>query len=234
MNQEKKETQNLAPRSQKKPGFFKNLFAKRWTFPALYLGAAALIIGIVVAQTQHALPFKSADKIPPGDTGTTATEQPKLPDSSPVAAAPKLAWPVGEDGKEASVTMAFYDKTKDQKAQADSLIKYDNSYYTQNGVVIGRKDDKPFTVLAAAAGKVTRVESDPLMGQLVEITHDGGYVTYYASLSEIEVKEGQPVKQGVPIAKSGNNLLENGQKNHLHFEVKKNGENVDPQKEIQQ
>ncbi|MFC4769499.1 peptidoglycan DD-metalloendopeptidase family protein [Effusibacillus consociatus] len=230
MNQENKETQNLAPRSQKKPGFFKSLFAKRWTFPAIYLGAAALIIGLVVAQTQDAKPFNDAEKTP---EGTAVTDSGNSSDTAPVTANQELAWPVAQqDEKEVQVTMSFYDETKDEKSQAKSIVKYDNNFYTQNGVVIGRKDDKPFTVVAAASGTVSRVENDPLMGQLVEIKHDNGYVTYYASLSDIKVKEGDKVVQGADIAKSGNNRIEADQKNHLHFEVKKDGKNVDPEKAI--
>ncbi|WP_040393792.1 M23 family metallopeptidase [Effusibacillus pohliae] len=231
MNQENKQTQNMAPRSQKKPGFWRTLFAKRWTFPAIYLGAAALIIGLVVAQVKD---VKLKDAQPaPNNTGSAVTDPGKLPDSAPATAGQKLIWPVSADDTEAKVTMAFYDPSKDEKTQAASILKYDNNFYTQNGVVIGRKDDKPFTVVAAASGTVTRVEADPLMGQVVEIKHDNGYVTYYASLDKVEVKEGDKVNQGQPIAKSGNNKLEADQKNHLHFEVKKDGKNVNPETEIQ-
>lgn len=228
MNEQKNE--NVPPRSQKKPGFWKTLFAKRWTFPALYLGAAALIIGFVVAETQEALPFKKGAQPAPQEQGSVTTDPAKLPDTAPVTASQTLIWPVSDrDGAEAKVTMAFYDETKDQKSQANSIIKFENNFYTQNGVVVGRKDDKPFTVVAAASGTVTGVQADPLMGHTVRIAHDNGYETYYASLADIVVKEGDKVVQGQDIGKSGNNRLEADQKNHLHFEVKKDGKNIDPQ-----
>ncbi|GAX89635.1 M23 family metallopeptidase [Effusibacillus lacus] len=225
MNEEKNQNQNLAPRSQKKPGFLKSLFAKRWTFPALYLGAAALIIGIAVAQIQDAQPSKEAENPP---VGTSVTDPENPIGEMPVTAGQELIWPVKADEKEAKVTMAFYDEAKDPKAKESSILKFENNFYTQNGVVMGRKDDKPFEVVAAASGTVSRVDSDALMGKVVEIKHDNGYVTYYASLSDIEVKEGDKVIQGQTIAKSGNNLLEKDQLNHLHFEVKKDGKNLDP------
>jgi stage II sporulation protein Q len=230
MNQENKETQKLAPRSQKNPGFFKNLFAKRWTFPALYLGAAALIIGLVVAQTVDTQPAKNAEKGPEGTN--VATDINKDP-AAPANAGQKLIWPVSlKDGAEAQVTMAFYDPAKDAQSQQSSIVKFENNFFTQNGVVIGRKDDKPFTVVAAASGTVTKRENHALMGEVVEITHENGYVTYYASLTDVNVKQGDKVIQGQDIAKSGTNKLEADQKNHLHFEVKKDGKNLDPQTEI--
>lgn len=224
MSDQKNQTQNLTPRSQKKPGFWKTLFAKRWTFPAIYLGAAALIIGIVVAQTMNGTP-KQPEATPPSGTMTNTDNQ----EAQTTNTAPQWIWPMAADGQEATVTMKFYDQTKDEKTQAKSIIQYDNNFFTQNGVVIGRKDDKAFTVTAAASGTVSRVEADPLMGYVVVIQHDNGYESYYASLSDVEVKEGDKVVQSQPIAKSGNNRFEADQKNHLHFEVKKDGKQIDPE-----
>lgn len=226
MTQEK--NQSTAQRSQKKPGFWKTLFGKRWTFPAIYLGAAALIIGIVVAQQMGTSESKPEAK--PQQTGQA---NPKAPDSVNANAGQKLIWPVSmTDGVDAKVTMSAFDPTKDEKANASSILKYDNTYLPQNGVVVGRQDDKSFTVVAAAAGTVKSIEQDPLMGNVVVVSHDNGYETYYASLSDITVKKGDQVIQGQDLAKSGNNLLEADQKNHLHFEVKKDGQNVNPETEL--
>lgn len=224
MSEEKNQAQNLTPRSQKKPGFWKTLFAKRWTFPAIYLGAAALIIGIVVAQTMNGTP-KQPEAAPPSGTMTNTDN----PGAVTTNSAQQWTWPLANDGQEATVTMKFFDQTKDEKTQAQSIIQYDNNFYTQNGVVMGRKDDKQFTVLTAASGTVERVEADPLMGNVVVIKHDNGYETYYASLGEVEVKQGDKVVQSQPIGKSGNNRIEADQQNHLHFEVMKDGKNVDPE-----
>ncbi|GIM45683.1 hypothetical protein DNHGIG_12320 [Collibacillus ludicampi] len=228
MTQEKNQNQSnhegLTPRSETKPSVWRAFFAKRWMYPVVYLGSAALIIGLMYAKSQDAFPFSKSQTDMPnhlsqGDNTTVP--------SAPVNA-PQWVWPVGEDGQSANVTMNFFDDTKDKAAQAASLLKFNDTFYTQNGIVMGLKNDKPFTVVAAASGKVTSVEDNPLLGKAVEITHDNGYVTYYASLAEVDVKEGDAVLQGQPIGKSGNNKLEASQKNHLHFEVKKDGKNVDP------
>ncbi|HEX7358776.1 MAG TPA: M23 family metallopeptidase, partial [Ignavibacteriaceae bacterium] len=63
-------------------------------------------------------------------------------------------------------------------------------------------------------------------GLAVEVDHGFGYQTIYAHLSSVNVKEGQVVKRGDVIAKSGNSGLSSGP--HLHYEVLHNGQNLNP------
>ena len=63
-------------------------------------------------------------------------------------------------------------------------------------------------------------------GTYIKIEHQNGYETLYAHLSEIVVKKDQPVKQGDVIGYSGQSGLTNDPV--LHYEVRKDGENVDP------
>jgi murein DD-endopeptidase MepM/ murein hydrolase activator NlpD len=58
-------------------------------------------------------------------------------------------------------------------------------------------------------------------GLIIVINHGYGFQTIYAHLSKILVKEGQRVKRGEMIAKSGRSGLVNGP--HLHYEVRRNG-----------
>ena len=82
-------------------------------------------------------------------------------------------------------------------------------------------------VLAAAKGRVSSVvRSHKGDGNVVEITHAGGYVTRYCHLGDIYVSQGQTVAAGRKVAAvglSGNTLVP-----HLHFEVLKDGEYRDP------
>jgi murein DD-endopeptidase MepM/ murein hydrolase activator NlpD len=67
-------------------------------------------------------------------------------------------------------------------------------------------------------------------GNLV-IVENGPYKTYYAHLSEIPVQVGQTVQAGQVIAYSGNTGNSTGP--HLHYEVRVNGQRVDPSPYLQ-
>lgn len=63
-------------------------------------------------------------------------------------------------------------------------------------------------------------------GIMVEIDHGFGYTSSYAHLSRILVREGQKIKRGDLIAKSGRSGLVSGP--HLHYEVRLNGIRQNP------
>ena len=82
-------------------------------------------------------------------------------------------------------------------------------------------------VLAAGDGVVTDVsKSGKGLGNVVEITHDGGYVTRYAHLQDIVVRKGERVKTGKKIACVG--ISGNSFAPHLHYEIYRDGELMDP------
>ena len=64
-------------------------------------------------------------------------------------------------------------------------------------------------------------------GNFVVIDHGDGTTTLYAHMSSRAVSEGQLVSQGQTIGYVGN--TGNSQGNHLHFEVRVNGQRVDPE-----
>lgn len=97
-------------------------------------------------------------------------------------------------------------------------------YKMHNGIDI--INDVGTTVNSSGKGKVVFVGTRGGYGLAVEIDHGFGYKTVYAHLSSTLVKEGQIVKRGQMIAKSGNSGLSSGP--HLHYEVLHNGENLNP------
>jgi len=81
-------------------------------------------------------------------------------------------------------------------------------------------------VFASSAGKVTRAGWGSGYGYVVYIQHADGRETRYGHLSKVLVKAGQYVEQGDKIALSGNTGRSTGP--HLHFEMRINGNPVDP------
>ncbi len=85
-------------------------------------------------------------------------------------------------------------------------------------------------ILAAANGTVTFAGSNGGYGKMVDIDHGNGLVTRYAHLSSIGVHEGQRVKGGERIGLAGSTGRSTGP--HLHFEVRRGGNAVDPSRFI--
>ncbi len=81
-------------------------------------------------------------------------------------------------------------------------------------------------VIAVAAGVVTWAGERSGYGTLVEINHGDGYVTRYAHNERTLVNVGETVKRGQPIALMGSTGRSTGP--HVHFEVLRNGRQVDP------
>jgi hypothetical protein len=82
-------------------------------------------------------------------------------------------------------------------------------------------------VRACADGKVVMAENRISTGWSIVIEHLPGLYSLYYHLSEMNVKEGDIVKQGDLIAKSGQTGLATGP--HLHWEMRLNGSAVRPE-----
>mgnify|MGYP001159302182 FL=1 len=81
-------------------------------------------------------------------------------------------------------------------------------------------------IAAASSGKVIYAGRRPGYGNLVIVSHAGGFSTRYAHCSSILVKKGQSVRAGQVVARVGATGVATG--NHLHFEVRKNGKPQNP------
>lgn len=81
-------------------------------------------------------------------------------------------------------------------------------------------------VRAAEAGRVRFAAYAGGYGNVVEIVHAGGLTTRYAHLSQMLVRAGTLVERGAVIALMGSTGRSTG--SHLHFEVRLNGQPMDP------
>ncbi|MGL5819044.1 MAG: M23 family metallopeptidase [Phycicoccus sp.] len=88
-----------------------------------------------------------------------------------------------------------------------------------SGIDIAQGNASLRTIVASAAGTVTRDAVDSVYGNVVEISHAGGYVSRYAHLASVNggVDVGARVSQDQPIGVMGSTGLSTGV--HLHFSI---------------
>lgn len=113
---------------------------------------------------------------------------------------------------------------KDNLVYSETL----KEWITHLGIDI--KAPKTTIVKAAENGEVESVKNDPRYGLTVIIKHNNDYKTVYANLLTTEfVNVGDKVEKGQSIGTVGNNApFEIADEPHLHFEIIKNNEKVDP------
>lgn len=127
-----------------------------------------------------------------------------------------LAYPVeGEIGLEFSPNNLIYSKTLQE-------------WTVHNGVDIEAKRGTP--VKASESGIVENITETTDKGIEIVISHENGYKTIYSNLSSKDmVKVGDKVTKGQAISGIGNtSAFEYYEPDHLHFEIKKDGEFINP------
>jgi murein DD-endopeptidase MepM/ murein hydrolase activator NlpD len=83
-------------------------------------------------------------------------------------------------------------------------------------------------IRAAADGIVSFAEHTPDYGNIVKIEHGSGLETRYAHASKLLVHVGERVAKGQEVAEVGSTGRSTGP--HLHYEIRLNGESLDPRK----
>lgn len=133
----------------------------------------------------------------------------------------KVEDPIFEKPVEGEVTVEF----------AKETLIYSNTlqeWVTHNGIDI--KAEKASVVKASEEGTIKSIKNDPRFGITVVIEHVNSYTTVYSNLLTAEfVKEGEKVKRGQTIGTVGNTAtFEIADDPHLHFEILKDNEYIDP------
>lgn len=155
-------------------------------------------------------PVKREELAAPGETKTaTASGQP-TPLSPPArevtvaATPPRFEWPV--NGK----VVSTYGTAGGQK---------------NDGIDIAAAKGTP--VKAAGNGSVVYAGNEVKgMGNLLLVSHDGGYITAYGNNDVLLVKKGDTIRKGQEIAKVGNSSGTGEPR--LHFEVRRANKTIDP------
>lgn len=164
--------------------------------------------------TPTATPAPAVTSKPASTPAPTPVATPK---PAPTPAALVFTWPVnGPVIAPHSVEVLAYDETM-------------GDWRTHAGVDISV--EMGCRVLATAAGTVTAVYEDDLMGTTVEIDHGNGLVSIYSNLDTMPaVKVGDKVSTGTLVGAVGNTAAaESGRPPHLHFAMLKNSTAVNPE-----
>jgi stage II sporulation protein Q len=205
---------------------WKKLLAKKWVFPAVYMAAAAIILTLM--WVYQGADNKSATGTDGGLTVSSSETTPGGNAAVPVTAnAETMQWPV-KDKSAVKTSLGFYDTGATDEEKAAAMVSFENTMQPHTGIDFSSPDNQPFDVAAASSGKVTIVEQNPVVGHIVEIESPNGLVTVYQSLAEVKVAKGAEIKKGDIIAKAGRNELEKDEGYHVHFEVRQDGNAVNP------
>lgn len=116
------------------------------------------------------------------------------------------------------------DYAKDKLVYSNTL----GEWITHCGIDI--KADKTTVVKASAEGTIKSIKNDPRYGLTVVIEHSNGFCTVYSNLLTAEfVSVGEKVTLGQTIGTVGNTAsFEILEESHLHFEILKDNEQIDP------
>ena len=140
-------------------------------------------------------------------------EEAKKNGQTVVSGSGSLTWPVPSVSK-SSVTSTF--------GYRIHPIFGDKRFHA--GQDIGAPQGTP--IVAADAGTVVSAVYSSSYGNYVVISHGNGMTTLYAHMSSMAVSSGQTVTKGQTIGYVGSTGWSTGP--HCHFEVKVNGQLVDP------
>lgn len=185
----------------------KKNFFKRHKYAFALIVSVLIVAAVIVLSVVLTLPEKEPV------SGGAVVEPPNVD----VDNKPTIVLPV----KNAQVGMEYHD---------DKIVKWEtiNLWQWHPAVdFVGTGD-----VVAIRDGKVLDVEKTTIDGNVVTIEHADGYVSIYKSLgSDVAVKKGDNVKAGDRIGTTSASMMsELNTGAHLHFELKQNGNYVNPSK----
>ncbi len=157
--------------------------------------------------------------VPKTQTSTASQPKPAPSQPKPTAAKPAESSKPIPPAPSGSATPAWRWPT-----QGPLLSSFSNSSATRKGIKIAGKAGQD--VIASASGRVVYSGNGlPRYGNLLIIKHNDVYLSAYAHNQSLLVKEGDSVRAGQKIATLGSTGT---QRDQLHFEIRRNGQPVDP------
>ncbi len=210
---------------EKSASKWQKLARKRWIYPAVYLGFAAIVLAAVLWMQG------GQDNAGPKDLSGIDEERSAFDandESVPVLGDSEVFKVPASEDSGVFVQKQFYDTSASTEEQQAALVFYNNTYYQNAGIDYAKEDETSFDVKAAMSGKVIKATEDQLLGNVIHLEHADGVVTVYESLEALDVAVGDKVEQGDKIGKAGTNTFDTDAGVHVHFEVRKDGSPVNP------
>ncbi len=193
---------------------------KPWFWPAVYAVIALIMIAFIVLYNVMSTPEDSDTLQPVSQEEETVIETNAREET--------MKYPFDEAQlNSAKIIQEYYDVTADAETREKALLVFNQAYSTSSGISIAINSE-PFQVVAALSGEVKEVKMDEFTGNTLTIEHENGFTTRYSSVGDILVQAGDAVAQGEPIATTIENEWNPTAGIHLHFEVLKDGESINP------
>ena len=170
---------------------------------------------------QDNVPVSSAPVSPSQSTASSAApSQAVSPQSDAPADTPASQTP--------SYTLPLADTAVLQMYSGNELVYSETmgDWRTHNGVDLTGKESQ--AVVAPIAGKIAKAYADDMWGGVVEMQQGEFTVRLCGLATPLTVKEGDEMKTGQVLGKLGAINAESALAPHLHVEIEKDGEIVDP------
>lgn len=213
------------------------IFKSKWFIPGLYVsGLAIVMIGAFALQNlSKGSDFKAFDGINiSGISDEISKEVTKSfsslsggEDDVVKLQSESFAMPL-KDSDNVVIKMQFYEQGSSTEAQEAALLKYGDTYQPSTGIDYALSDNANFGVIASMSGIVTKVQADPLLGNVIEVEHSDGIVSHYSSVSDVAVNVGDEVTQGQTLANASTSQINPDAGVHVHYELRKDGVAVNP------
>lgn len=128
--------------------------------------------------------------------------------------------------QDVKIARYFYNADDSIEQQEKSLVFYEDVYMPNTGIDYNHTES--FDVLSIYSGTVIDVKDNELMGKTVEIRHNNELISVYQGLDNVLVQSGDIIGFGDKIATSGTSVINKDLGQHVHLEIYKNGEAIDP------
>ena len=196
----------------------KKLVLKPFVLPTLYI-----LMVIVLMTMSTTLIYKEKEE----DDDLTYVSDSIIDNGIPVVNDNQIIILKPFTSENVTIVSSYYNYQAEATNQENSIVKYENTYLQNSGITYSSTEE--FDVVSIMDGTITKIYSNDLLGNIVEITHDKDFVSVYQMLDNISenIKVGTKVARGEVIAKGGTSKL-SPENYNLHFELMKEGSLVDP------